>query len=186
VVGRGHPIHQHPGQHRQHLYLGPYLNILPLLAVGLMLWHQKKMMPPPADEQMAQQQKMMKIMMGMMAFFFYKVAAGLALYFIVGTIWGIIERQFIPKAPDVKPGDDAGATAELPPKPGSPNGQPAAPAKPKGFFGRFRQKLQEKMEELQKQAEEQSRRQIRNKPDTTTPPPRRDPERRDRKRKKRK
>jgi YidC/Oxa1 family membrane protein insertase len=59
-------------------YLGPYLNVLPLLAVGLMIWQQNKMMPPATDEQMAQQQKMMKIMMYMMAFFFYKVAAGLA------------------------------------------------------------------------------------------------------------
>ena len=45
---------------------------------------------------------MMKVMMVMMAFFFYKVAAGLALYFIVSTTGGIIERQFIPKAGDKK------------------------------------------------------------------------------------
>src|SRR5207237_7583627 len=66
-------------------YFGPYLNILPILAVGLMIWQQNKMMPPPTDEQAQQQRMMMKIMMVMMAVLFYKVAAGLALYFIVGT-----------------------------------------------------------------------------------------------------
>ena len=85
-------------------------------------------MPPPTDEQMAQQQRMMKIMMIMMAVMFYKVAAGLALYFIISTIWGLIERRFIPKADDKKPdGDDgAGETADLNPKAGSPNGHPTS------------------------------------------------------------
>ncbi|MDB5310017.1 MAG: yidC [Gemmataceae bacterium] len=72
------------------LYLGPYLNILPLIAVGLMLYQQHKMMPPPTDEQMASQQRMMKIMMIVVAVMFYKVAAGLALYFSVSTLWGLI------------------------------------------------------------------------------------------------
>src|SRR5207249_2312773 len=111
-------------------------------------------------EQQATQQRMMKIMMIVVAFMFYKVAAGLALYFIISTTWGIIERQFIPKASD-KPADDAGTGAELAPKSGSPNGQDE-PARPKGLFGRFRQRLQEKVEELQKKAAEQSSRQVKN------------------------
>ena len=46
--------YQRAGQHRQLLlYLGPYLNVLPLIAVALMLYQQHKMMPPPTDEQMA-------------------------------------------------------------------------------------------------------------------------------------
>lgn len=167
------------------LYLGPYLNVLPLIAVGLMLYQQNKMMPPPTDEQMAAQQRMMKIMMIVVAFMFYKVAAGLALYFIVSTGWGIIERQFIPK-PSVTPGDDTGSPAGLPPRGGSPNGQ--APPKPPGFLGRLRQRLQERIEELQKKAAEQSARQVKN-PNRNEPvrnPDRRPPDRRDRKKKRRK
>lgn len=142
------------------LYLGPYLNILPLIAVSLMLYQQNKMMPPPTDEQQATQQRMMKIMMIVVAFMFYKVAAGLALYFIISTSWGLIERQFIPKATDKPSDDDAGTTAGLPPRVGSPNGM--VQDKPRGFLGRFRLRLQEKMEELQKKAAEQSARQIKN------------------------
>jgi YidC/Oxa1 family membrane protein insertase len=173
------------------LYLGPFFNILPVLAVGLMIYQQNKMMPPPTDEQMAQQQRMMKFMMIMVAVMFYKVAAGLCLYFIVSTLWGIIERQFIPKADD-KPADGDGTAAKLPPTSGSPNGV-AHPEKPKGVIGRFKARLREKMEELQKQAEEQSKRQIRNDDKGGGPPPgggpgtrRPPPDRRDKKKRRRK
>jgi YidC/Oxa1 family membrane protein insertase len=164
------------------LYLGPYLNVLPILAVALMIYQQNKMMPPPTDEQMAQQQRMMKFMMILVAFMFYKVAAGLAVYFIVTTLWGVVERRLIPKAPD-KPGDDAGAAAKLTPKGGSPNGVPALP-RPKGFFGRLREAMRKRMEELQKQAEEQASRQVRNNPNRQEPI--RNPDRRDGDRKKKK
>ena len=170
-------------------YLGPYLNILPLLAVGLMLYQQNKMMPPPTDEQMASQQKMMKYMMIFMAVMFYKVAAGLALYFIISSLWGIIERQLIPKPKTGR--DDTGTAAGQSSKGGSPNGQ-AEPEKPKGLLGRLRESMQKKVEELQKRSEEQSSRQIRNdrdrpepirNPDRPPPPDRRD---RDKKKKRRK
>lgn len=159
------------------VYMGPFFNLLPILAVGLMLYQQAKMMPPSTDPQAEQQRMMMKIMMVMMAFFFYKVAAGLALYFIVSTLWGIIERQFIPK-PKIDTdngnagGDGSGTTADNKPHAGSPNGKPATTAdavaaaqqKSKGFLGRLREALQKKMEEMQKRADEQSKRQIRNDP----------------------
>lgn len=144
------------------IYLGPYFNILPVLAVGLMLYQQAKMMPPSTDPQAEQQRVMMKVMMVMMAFFFYKVAAGLALYFIVSTTWGIIERQFIPKPKIDLDTPSAGA-----PPAGSPNDRPggsAAPERSKGRLGRLREALQKKLEEAQKRADEMSRRQIRNDP----------------------
>ncbi len=154
------------------LYLGPFFNILPILAVGLMLYQQAKMMPPSTDPQAEQQRMMMKLMMIMMAVFFYKVAAGLALYFIVSTGWAIIERQFIPKPKIDGFGPDTdGATATT--QTGSTNGKlsPTAEAavaearkKSKGLLARLREKLQEKMEEMQKKADEQSKRQIRNDP----------------------
>ena len=164
------------------IYLGPYFNLLPLLAVGLMLYQQAKMMPPSTDPQAEQQRMMMKMMMVMMAVFFYKVAAGLALYFIVSTGWAIIERQFIPK-PKIDTGgaDGDGTTADNKPKSSSPNGKPLTPAeaaieaarlaKPKGFLGRLREGLQKKMGEMQQRADEQSKRQIRNGPNAGGGPP---------------
>jgi YidC/Oxa1 family membrane protein insertase len=79
------------------LYLGPFFNLLPLLAVGFMIVQQKMMTPPPQNEEQAMQQRMMKIMMGVMGIFFYKVAAGLCIYFISSSLWGVIERKMLPK-----------------------------------------------------------------------------------------
>ena len=90
------------------LYLGPYFNLLPILAVTLMIVQQKFLMPPPNDEQQAMQQKMMKWMMILFGLFFYKVAAGLCIYFIASSLWGFAERKLLPKK---KPTTD-GATAD--------------------------------------------------------------------------
>ncbi|MDB5310016.1 MAG: hypothetical protein JWO38_4218 [Gemmataceae bacterium] len=77
------------------------------------------------------------------------------------------------------------------PRSGSPYGpegedQPRA----KGLLGRLRERLQKRIEELQKQAEEQSSRQVKNNPNRTEPirnPDRGNPpDRRDRKKKRRK
>lgn len=91
------------------LYLGPFFNILPLVAVGLMLYQQKKMMPVSEDPQIQSQQKMMKYMLIFMALFFYKVAAGLCLYIVISTAWSIIERNLTPKVKlDEKTGQPQG------------------------------------------------------------------------------
>lgn len=79
------------------LYLGPYLNLLPLCAVALMVVQQKLMTPPPTDEQQAMQQKVMKYMMIFMGLVFYKVASGLCIYFIASSLWGLAERKLLPK-----------------------------------------------------------------------------------------
>jgi YidC/Oxa1 family membrane protein insertase len=78
-------------------YLGPYFNLLPVIAVALMIAQQKMMTPPPADEQQAMQQKMMKYMMIFFGLMFYKVAAGLCIYFIASSVWGFCERKLLPK-----------------------------------------------------------------------------------------
>lgn len=80
-------------------YLGPYFNLLPCVAVALLMVQQKYMTPPPQDEQQEMTQKMMKWMMILMAILFYKVASGLCLYFIASSAWGLIERRFLPKKP---------------------------------------------------------------------------------------
>jgi YidC/Oxa1 family membrane protein insertase len=79
------------------LGLGPYFNLFPILTILLFVWQQKMFMPPPADEQAAMQQKMMNFMMIFMGIMFYKVAAGLCIYFIASSLWGIAERKFLPK-----------------------------------------------------------------------------------------
>jgi YidC/Oxa1 family membrane protein insertase len=96
--GESIPLISRPEDFGSMFYLGPYLNILPIIAVALMIMQQKMMLPPPTDEQQAMQQKMMKWMMLLMGFFFYKVAAGLCIYFIATTLWGFAERKLLPKA----------------------------------------------------------------------------------------
>ncbi len=83
--------------HRARDFLGPYLNILPLVTVALFLVTQKMSMPAPTNEQAAMQQKMMKYMTIFMGLMFYKVASGLCLYFIASSLWGIAERKLLPK-----------------------------------------------------------------------------------------
>jgi YidC/Oxa1 family membrane protein insertase len=84
--------------------LGPYFNLLPCLTIVLFLVQQKMLMPPATDEQTAMQQKIMKYMMVLMGLMFFKVAAGLCIYFIASSLWGVAERQLLPKA---KVGDSA-------------------------------------------------------------------------------
>jgi len=79
------------------LYLGPYFNLLPIFAVAFMVVQQKMMSPPAQNEEQEMQQKTMQIMMGVMGIFFYKMAAGLCLYFIASSMWGLAERKLLPK-----------------------------------------------------------------------------------------
>jgi len=77
--------------------LGPYFNLLPILTIVLFLAQQKMFMPPPTDDQAAMQQKIMKYMMIFIGVLFFKVASGLCIYFIASSLWGLGERQFLPK-----------------------------------------------------------------------------------------
>lgn len=78
-------------------FLGPYLNVLPLISTCLFLVHQQLFTPPPTDEQQEMQQKMMKFMMIFMLVIFFKVPAGLCLYFITSSLWALGERLMLPK-----------------------------------------------------------------------------------------
>jgi YidC/Oxa1 family membrane protein insertase len=77
-------------------FLGPYLNILPLVSVAFMMLHQKMFTPPPTDEQQLVQQRMMKFMMVFFAMMFFRVPSGLCLYFITSSAWGLAERMLLP------------------------------------------------------------------------------------------
>ena len=78
-------------------WLGPFFNILPILTMILFLAQQKLFMPPATDDQGKMMQKMMTFMMLFMGVMFFKVAAGLCIYFITSSLWGIIERVLLPK-----------------------------------------------------------------------------------------
>ena len=78
-------------------WLGPYFNILPLLTMVLFIAQQKLFTPPPTDDNQKMMQKMMTFMMVAMGVMFFKVPAGLCLYFITSSLWGIIERKLLPK-----------------------------------------------------------------------------------------
>lgn len=89
-------------------WLGPYFNILPVAVVILFLAQQKMFMPPATDEQTAMTQKMMNVMTLMMGLFFFRVPAGLCIYFITSSLWGIAERILVKKTlPDQKHFDAA-------------------------------------------------------------------------------
>jgi YidC/Oxa1 family membrane protein insertase len=91
--------------------LGPYFNLLPILTIVLFIAQQKMFMPPPADDQAAMQQKIMKYMMIFIGVLFFKVASGLCIYFIASSLWGLGERQFMPKpAKDTAAGPAAKTT----------------------------------------------------------------------------
>ncbi|MEX0794348.1 MAG: YidC/Oxa1 family insertase periplasmic-domain containing protein, partial [Pirellulaceae bacterium] len=78
-------------------WLGPFLNILPLVTVVLFLIQQKLFMPPPQDEQQKMQQQVMTFMMLFIGVMFFRVPSGLCIYFITSSIWGIVERKLLPQ-----------------------------------------------------------------------------------------
>ena len=75
------------------------------------------------------QQQMMMFMTVFMGFMFFKVPAGLCIYFITSSLWGICERKLLPKPKpkDASGADGGGVTARLPAKPTSPNGSGKPP-----------------------------------------------------------
>ncbi|MEW4489709.1 membrane protein insertase YidC [Thalassoglobus sp. JC818] len=78
-------------------------NLLPILTVILFIVQQKMFTPPPTSEEQAMTYKMMNFMMIAIGFAFYRVPAGLCLYFISSSLWGICERLLLKnqKGPDI-------------------------------------------------------------------------------------
>lgn len=140
------------------LYLGPFFNLLPLISVGLMMYVQSKMMPKSEDPQIQMQQKTMKFMMIIMLFFFYKVAAGLCIYFICSSIWGMIERKLIPKEIAI-PEDEKGSG-------NGPKDKPQ-PTEPKGWLGKKKAAWKEKWEQILEEASKQQNAQKEKRPEQT-------------------
>src|SRR5262249_21491232 len=95
--GEGIPWISDPDSIGGMLYLGPFLNILPVVAVVLMVAQQTLMTPPPQDEHTAANHKMMNWMMIIFGILFYKMASGVCLYFIASSLWAVGERKLLPK-----------------------------------------------------------------------------------------
>jgi len=140
--------------------LGPYFNLLPLLTVVLFVVQMIIMMPPPTDDQSRMQRKIMQYMMVFMGFLFFKVPSGLCLYFIVSTVWGLLERRFIPKAkkPDetLAIDDSPGhwqkpiETKKVSSKKGGKSQAVQTPSKPEGRVAKWWRDVLEKASEQQK------------------------------------
>ena len=119
-------------------WFGPYFNILPIIVMVLFMAQQKMFMPPPTDEQQEITQKVMFGMTFFMGIFFFKVAAGLCVYFITSSLWGMGERILVKKT--IGPpklvgasdggGDTAGPSPD-PPPPGSLKSAPKQKNRPK-------------------------------------------------------
>ncbi len=141
------PFISQPSDLGSTLYLGPYFNLLPFLAVGLMLVQQIKMMPKSDDPQVQAQQRMMKFMMIIFGVFFYKMPAGLCLYFIASTLWGLTERKFLPKPkiPGETPQNEWAPVNDAPPK------EP----KQLGWFGRKKREWKIRWDAVLEQAQKQ-------------------------------
>ncbi|EGF26966.1 YidC/Oxa1 family insertase periplasmic-domain containing protein [Rhodopirellula baltica] len=132
-------------------WLGPYFNILPMIVVSLFLAQQKMFMPPATDEQTAMTQKMMNYMTLVMGLFFFRVPAGLCIYFITSSLWGIGERilvkKTLPSKPHFDPATLQGAAAGGGTVDGKvnnsagANGKKSSDGKPKTMADRLRERL---------------------------------------------
>jgi YidC/Oxa1 family membrane protein insertase len=105
-------------------WLGPYFNVFPIITMVLFIIQQKMFTPPATDEQTKMQQTMMTYMTIWMGFLFYKVPAGLCIYFITSSLWGICERKLLPKpkAADADSGGGKELVEKRPPRKPSDNG----------------------------------------------------------------
>lgn len=133
--GESIPFLTRPVDYGGFLYLGPYFNLLPIFSMGLMVLQQKLFMPPPTNDEMKTQQNVMLYMSVFMSILFYRVPAGLCIYFITSSIWGLTERQLL------KPAKDADLSSLLTAREAKP-----ADAKP-GLIGQWVAQLRKRIEE---------------------------------------
>jgi len=138
------------------------INVLPIF-LGIVSWIQAKVMrsqqPPASTPEQAQQQKMMQWMTLMLPVILYNGPAGLNLYIMTSTTFGIIESKIIRQhIKEREAAEKAGVVIvdnppdDLPP-PGSvrrKNNKPDEPPKSGGIAG-WITKLQQKAEEMQEQ-----------------------------------
>ncbi|SFJ46759.1 YidC/Oxa1 family insertase periplasmic-domain containing protein [Planctomicrobium piriforme] len=119
-------------------------NLLPFITVALFVVQQKLFTPPPTSDEQAMQYKMMNFMMIAIGFAFYQVPAGLCLYFISSSLWGVCERLLLKKSlathqaavAEAGADDGPGGTVVPVPKPTGPKPEPARKLKAPGWWDR--------------------------------------------------
>lgn len=112
-------------------------NLLPILTVILFVVQQKMFTPPPTSEEQAMTYKMMNYMMIVIGFMFYRVPAGLCLYFISSSLWGICERTMLKK--NVNSDGTVVVTEEGTEATIKTKDDQSKPKKPPGFLERLRE-----------------------------------------------
>ena len=111
-------------------------NLLPMITVVLYLVQQKMLMPPAINEEQKMQQKMMNFMMVFMGAMFYRVPAGLCVYFIASSLWGLAERKLLPKlSPKKALPPETGNDSDRKPPQGPRSDAP--PSNGEGFMARL-------------------------------------------------
>jgi len=141
-------------------YLGDYFNLLPVLTVFLFLAQQKLFMPPPVDEQTEAQYKMMNVMTLMFGFLFWHQAAGLCIYFIASSVWGIAERKLLGTgsvAPQERASEDESSDATVVVKKPASSAKDAGNGKESPRVPGFLQRLMDAAADAQQQAEKNQR-----------------------------
>jgi YidC/Oxa1 family membrane protein insertase len=113
-------------------FLGSQFNLLPLITIALWIVQQKLFMPPAVSEEQEMQYKIMNYMMIVIGFMIYKVPAGLCVYFITSTLWGISERKLVERLKT-----DEKKTAEPAVESKTDASAPATEPRPPGFFARL-------------------------------------------------
>jgi YidC/Oxa1 family membrane protein insertase len=144
-------------------FLGQDFNLLPCITVVLFLTQQKMFMPPPADEQQEAQQKMMNFMTLFFGVMFWHVPAGLCIYFIASSLWGLAERTFLGKA---STNLDTASVTVVEPDSGTTDSKSGRKSKPAsdqaqqkpGFFQRLMQAAEEAQRQAEKTKQESERR----------------------------
>ncbi|MEZ6147431.1 MAG: YidC/Oxa1 family insertase periplasmic-domain containing protein [Planctomycetaceae bacterium] len=125
-----------------------FFNLLPLITVALFAFQQKMFMPPAETDEQKMQQQMMKYMNVFMLYIFYTMPAGLCVYFITSSSWGIIERKLLvltggastDAAADQNSsegGNDSPGRGGSGPSGGRGDGPKEEPPKPPGFLQRL-------------------------------------------------
>ena len=115
-----------------------YFNLLPILMVVLWVWQQRSM-PTPTDPQQARMMKMMAFTPILFGFLLYNYAAGLSLYMMTSSGFGIIETKVIRKF--------------------WPIDEKEIEKKPKGFLGRLMEKQLEQARKMQETQQRQAKQQ---------------------------
>ncbi|MEZ6039852.1 MAG: membrane protein insertase YidC [Planctomycetaceae bacterium] len=145
-------------------FLGNDFNLLPCVTVVLFLVQQKLFMPPAVDEQAEAQQKMMNFFTIMMGAMFWHQPAGLCLYFIASSLWGIAERKMLGTAA-TSLNDETSNSEEEETDGQKPSVRVAKPDKDSadknrvpGFMQKFIDMAQEAREQAEKTNKDDSRR----------------------------